>query len=97
MPEQVKMTATRQVNGDHGLASPGDHILLSKEDAEHYEANGLALRGHVKLTDGKIEKANEAKAETEQALTDEIQQKAVAEAPENKAAGPSANKSTAKK
>lgn len=90
MSEKVKMTTTRQVSGDHGTAKPGDHILVSNEDAEHYEANGIAVRGHVKLTDGKIEKANEAKAETEE-------QKSVENVPENKAAGPSANKSIAKK
>jgi hypothetical protein len=79
----AKYTAVRQLKGIYGSAKPGDEIDISDPKlAEDLEARGLIVRGHKKVTDAVVAKAEEKRAEPQKPVATE----------ETKATGPKSNK-----
>lgn len=79
-----KYTALRQLSGDYGMAGPGDEIeIADPKVAEDLESRGLIVKGHKKVTESVVAKAEEKRAETLAPSKPEA---------ETKATGPKSNK-----
>jgi hypothetical protein len=79
----AKYTAVRQLKGLYGNARPGDEIeIADAKVAEDLESRGLIVRGHKKVTEAVVAKAEEKRAEPQKPVATE----------ETKATGPKSNK-----